>query len=97
MKRGKPARPVALALVEVVADGADQASTPRADPRQRPAQQRVGLALPVGVGGEDRVDPAAGPQQRLQPLLGDRLAEAQEAPAAPGADRVRPGSIMPEP
>ena len=82
------ARPVALALVEVVADGADQAVVVARHARQRPPEQRVGLALPVGVGGEHGVDPVARAQQRRQALLVDRLAEVEEAPAAPGADRA---------
>jgi hypothetical protein len=79
--------PVALALVEVVADRADQRVVGARHARQRAPEQGVGLAGPVGVGGHDRADAPAGPQQRLQALLGDRLAEAHEAPAAPGADR----------
>ena len=58
------ARPVALALVEVVADRADQRVVLARDPGQRPAEHLVGLALAVGVGGEDGVDPVARAQQR---------------------------------
>ena len=54
---------------------------------RRAAEELVGLALSVGVGGQHRVDPVARPQQALQPVGVDRLAEVQEAPAAPGPDR----------
>ena len=82
------ARPVALALVEVVADGADQRVVLARDPGQRPAEHLVGLALAVGVGGEDGVDPVARAQQLLEALLVDRLAEAEKPAAAPGPDRT---------
>jgi hypothetical protein len=54
--------------------------------RERAAEQLVGLAGAVGVGRHDRVDPAAGAQQRRQPVVVDRLAEAHETPAAPCSD-----------
>ncbi len=84
---GKAARPVALALVEVVADGADQRVVLAPHPGQRPPEQLVGLALAVGVRAQHRRDSPAGPQQRFEALLGYRLAEVEEPPPAPGADR----------
>ena len=77
---------LALAFVEVVAHGADQAVGLALDAAQRAAEQLVGLARPVGVGRQDGVDAVAGAQQGGQALVVDRLAEAHEAPAAPGAD-----------
>src|SRR5213076_1230800 len=85
------ARPLALAGVEVVADRADEAVGAAIDPCQRPPQQLVGGSLPVDVGGDQGVDPLAGPQQSRQPIVVDRLAEAHEAPATPGADRDASG------
>ena len=79
-------RALALALVEVVADRADERVVVARHAGQRAAEQRVGLARAVGVGRDHRVDAVAGPQQRLEALVRDRLAEAHEAPAAPGAD-----------
>ena len=78
---------LALALVEVVPDRADQAVVLARHPLERSPKQAVGLAGAVGVGGDDRVDPLAGAQQREQALVLQRLAEVHEAPAAPGADR----------
>ena len=92
---GEAARAVALALVEVVADRADQLVVLARHPGQRPPQQLVGLALAVGVGGQQRRDPVVGTEQGFESLLRDRLAEVEESPAAPGADAVRPGSRMP--
>jgi hypothetical protein len=80
-------RALALALVEVVPDGADQAVVVAADAAQRAAEERVGLPRPVGVGGEDRVDALPRAQQRREAVVIDRLAEAHEAPAAPGPER----------
>ena len=56
--------PLALAVVEVVADGADEAEAVGAEPFERAAEQAIGLALPVGIGGQDRVDAASGADQR---------------------------------
>src|SRR5262249_44824637 len=72
--------------VEVMADGADQAVGVRRDAGERAAEQRVGLAGAVGVGGEHGVDALAGAQQRRETVVVDRLAEVHEAPAAPGSD-----------
>ena len=94
MNRGKPRGPVALAVDEVVADRADQAVGVTIDALERAPEQLVGAAGAVDVGGDHRVDPGAGTQHRRQPLLVDRLAEVHEAPAAPGADAVLPGSTL---
>ncbi len=75
----KPARPGSRALVEVVADRADQGVGIARSPVQGPAQELVGLALAVGVGAEDRLDALARAQQRLEPRPLDRLPEVQEA------------------
>ena len=88
------ARALALSLVEVVADGADQAVSVARHPVERPPEQRVRLTGPVRVRGQDRVDAVAGAQQSLEALGLDRLAEAEEPPAAPGSDRLRPGGDM---
>ena len=77
------------ALVEVVADRADDAVVIACDARQRAAQRGVGLARAVRVGRDHRVDAAARAQQRLHAFLVERLAEVHEAPAAPRADRRR--------
>ena len=78
---------LARALVEVVADGAHQAVVLAVDPGQRLAERPVGLSGAVGVGGDHRVDALARPQQREQPAVLERLAEAHEASAAPRSDR----------
>src|SRR5262249_4222254 len=52
---------------------------------ERAPQQGVGLALAVDVGGDDRLDSLAGPQQLQHALVVDGLPEVHEAPAAPGA------------
>ena len=69
-----------------MADRADQAVVVARDAVQRPPHQPVRLALAVDVGGQDRVDPLVRAQEGHEPLVVHRLAEAQEAPAAPGAD-----------
>jgi hypothetical protein len=86
----KPFRPFPLTLVEVVPDGADQRVLVPRHPSQRPPQHPIGLALPVGIGGENGFDPASRPQQSLQPLLLDRFAEVKEPPSTPGANRRSP-------
>ena len=73
-------------------DGADQAVGIALDAVEGPPEQRVGGALPVDVRGDHGVDSVAGTQQLGEPVLVDRLAEAHEAPAAPGADR-RPAEV----
>ena len=78
---------LALALVEVVPDRADDADAVAVGAGERAAEQAVGLARAVGVGGQQRVQAVARGQQRLEALLADRLAEMQVAAAAPGADR----------
>ena len=88
---GEPAGAVALALVEVVADRADEAVIAARHARERPAEQPIGLALAVGVGGEQGRDAGAGLEQLLEALLAELLAEAQEPAAAPGAERDPPG------
>src|SRR5690606_25206272 len=52
----------------------------------RAAEQLVGPALPVDVGGDDGADAVAGPQDREEALVLDRDAEVHEAPAAPRPD-----------
>jgi len=49
------------------------------------AQQAVGLALSVGVGGQDGVDAGVRTQQGGQALVVDWLTEVHESAAAPGA------------
>ena len=83
---GEALRTVALPLVEVVADRADEAVAVPRDPGERPAEKRVRLPLPVGVGGQHGLDPIPRSKQGLQALLLDRLAEAQVAATAPGSD-----------
>jgi hypothetical protein len=79
-------RPLALAFVEVVPDRADEAERVALHALDRATEQPVRLALPVGVGGQDRVDPVPGLDQREEPLVIQRLAEVHEPPAAPGAE-----------
>jgi hypothetical protein len=79
-------RPGALAVVEVVADRPDEAVLGPRHADQRTSEQRVGRPRSIGVGGHDGVDAIAGRQQRGEPVLLDGLAEAHEAPTAPGAD-----------
>jgi hypothetical protein len=79
-------RALALALVEVMPDRAHQRVVQARHARERAAEQRVRLPGAVRVGCDQRADSASGSQQRLQPLVGDLLAEVHEAPAAPGAD-----------
>jgi anti-anti-sigma factor len=69
-----------------VADRADKAVGPAVGAGQRAAEHAVGLARPVGVGGQQRVDALAGAQQGREAVLLDGLAEVQPAAAAPGAD-----------
>jgi hypothetical protein len=83
----KALRALPLALVEVVADRPDQAVVLARDAVEGTAEQRVGLARSVGVGGHHRPNAVVGTQQRDQPLVVDLLAEAHEAPTAPGSDR----------
>jgi hypothetical protein len=78
---------LALAGVEVVPDGADQAVRVAVASLQCAAEQRVRLARAVRVGGHDRADALVGPEQRCQAVVVERLAEVHEAAAAPGADR----------
>ncbi len=80
-------RALALALVEVVPDRAHQRVLVARDAGQRGAEQPVGLARPVGVGGDHGGDAAAGAHERGEALVVERLAEAHEAPAGPGAHR----------
>ena len=56
-------------------------------PGERLAEQAVGLAGAIDVGGDDGVDVVAGRDQGEQALLVELLAEVHEAPAAPGAER----------
>src|SRR5439155_578952 len=67
---------LALAVVEVVADGADEAERRAVEALKRAAQQRVGLALAVGVGGQDGVDAVAGTDQREEALVVERIASS---------------------
>jgi hypothetical protein len=83
-------RPVALALVEVVPDRADQAVVLAREAGQSAAKQRVSLAGAVRVGGHHGPDAVAGSHERSQPLVIQRLTEAHEAPAAPRPDGDMP-------
>ena len=67
-------------------DGADQRVGVAVGARQRAAEQRVGLARAVDVGGDDGVDAVAGADEGLEPGVLERLAEVHEPAAAPGAD-----------
>ena len=58
------ARAVALAVDEVVADGADEAERRAVETRDRASDEAIGLALAVDVGGHHRADPLVGAQQR---------------------------------
>jgi hypothetical protein len=69
-----------------VPDGADEAVRATLDALQRPSQQPVALAGPVGVGRQDRRDPASGAEKGRQTVLFDRLAEVHEAPSAPRSE-----------
>ena len=91
------ARPVALALVEVVADGADQRVVLARDPGQRPAEKRVRLTLAVGVGGEDGVDPVARTQQRLEAILVDVSPKRRNRPRSRSRSRSGPARSWCEP
>ena len=57
----------------------------------RPAEQPVGIAGAVDVGGDHRRDRLVGSDQRAQALVVERLAEVHEPAAAPRPDRERPG------
>jgi hypothetical protein len=83
---GKALGAVALALVEVVADRSHERIVGARHAGQGTAEQGVRLAGAVRVGGHHGADAVARAQQRLEPLVGDRFAEAHEAPTAPGAD-----------
>ena len=83
---GKAPRAVAAARSEVVADRAHQAVVATPHAVERAAEERVGLARAVDVRGDHGAYPVVRSQQRDHALVVDRLTEAQEAPAAPGAD-----------
>jgi hypothetical protein len=85
-------RPVALALVEVVPHGSDQAVGVARQPLERASQQGVGLALAVDVCRQDRPDALIGAVEREQPVVVDLLTEVHETPAAPGAERCPCGN-----
>src|SRR5439155_22161659 len=78
---------VALARVEVVADRADEAVLLPRQALECAPQQRVGLACAVRVGREDGANALVGADQREVAVVVERLSEAHEAAAAPGADR----------
>ena len=82
-----PARARPLPVVDVVADGAGQRVVVARQPGQRAPDELVGGARAVGVGGQHGVDLRVGRQQRLEARLVELLAEAHEAPAAPGPQR----------
>src|SRR5205807_2360642 len=82
---------VALACVEVVADGADDAHLLARAAGNRLPEHRVRLACPVYVGCQNRRDQLVGRDQSAKALVIDRFAEAHEAAAAPCADGNRPG------
>ena len=88
VKRGKPFGPLPLAVDVVVADGARDPVRIALEACECPAERAIGLALAVDVGRDDGVDALARAEERLEPVVGDRLAEAHVAPAAPGSDRA---------
>ena len=79
-----------LARVEVVADGPDDADALARDALEGHAEQAIGLAGPIHVGRDHRVDLGVRSKQRDQALLFERLPEMHEAPAAPGSQRGDP-------
>ena len=84
---GEPARPVPLALVEVMAERAHEAVRVARKALERRSKQAVGLSGAVDVGRDDGRDVGAGAQQGRQALVVQRLAEMHETSAAPGAER----------
>jgi hypothetical protein len=79
-------RALALAVVEVVADGADQRVGVAIEAGERSAEQRVGGALAVDVGGQHGADAVVGAHQREQALIVERDAVVHEVAARPGAE-----------
>ena len=86
---GKALRAGTLAGVEIVADRPDDAHLITRQTLDRAAEHRVGVAGAVDVGGDDGRDALVGRDQPGEALVVERLAEAHEAPAAPGSDRAR--------
>ena len=91
MNRGKPLGPSRSPVVEVVADGADDAHALARAARDRPPEHPVGVAGPVNVGRQHSGDRLVGSDQRSEALVVERLAEVHEAAAAPRADGNRTG------
>ena len=99
------ARGLGMPYTGLATDGAGDRVVRARHAGEGAAEQRVGLARAVGVGGDDGANPAPGAKQSLQALIGDGLAEVHEAPAAPGAHcrmtehvftlRSRPWNSMP--
>jgi hypothetical protein len=77
---------LALAVVEVVADGADQRVGVAVEAGERAAEQRVGCALAVDVGGQHGPDALVGAHEREQPLVIERDAVVHEVAARPCAE-----------
>ena len=82
---GKPLRAIALPMIEVVSNRADQAIAVARNPIQRAPEQRIGFARSVNIGGEkgpnspficemDEID---------EVLIGQRFTEMHESPRAP--------------
>ncbi len=80
---------VAFAVIEVVADGADDADliTRKRRVSERASEPDVGFTGAVSVSGQHRPDLFVGSDQSLEACVVERLAEVHEAAAAPGADR----------
>ena len=78
---------VALAIDEVVADGADEPERRAVEPRDRSPDEPVGLALAVDVGRHDGTDALVRAQKRHEPVIVERHAVVEEPPAAPGTQR----------
>ena len=70
-----------------MADRAGERERVAVEAGDRTADQRVGGAGPVDVGGDHGVDPVPGTHQPLEPRVVERLAEVHEPAAAPAADR----------
>ena len=88
---GEAARTVALPFIEVVADGPHHAEAVAIAAAEGPPQHPVGFALAIHVRGDHRANRLVGPDQRREPLVIDRRAEAHEPATAPGADGDRAG------
>ena len=90
---------VALTVDEVVPDRADEAERVAVEPVDGTANEAIGLALAVHVGGHDGADLVVRTQERDEAVIVERDAVVQEAPAAPGAEcrvaEIRHGRSVP--